>query len=498
MLIAYSQILLLQVIAGILNFIILSLVSKYVRPEIYGHLNLYLSIVTSFSSILVSWPNPAFLRYGREEWTRFNRITETFFVRACLYFIFCCLSFIIVFLLYDTIKEFTGISIDIYQWLCLGISLMALTDMLIYATQAVGVFIPYGFVPILNRLPLLIALLLVPILNFEITADRLIQLWIIGFGISGLSCTIAFPKEVRRSFVKAKFGRSIFKNELLRKIIKYSWPIPLAAFASMILQWGSVWIIKVFEGEAKVGIYVWAYQIFTFSSFLFLPLNALLTPKMIDAYVLKQFDTIKVYMQLGLRVMCLISISCCFCVPLFYLILLQWKSEYREAYTLIIILLSALPYQFGGYIVTSLCNSVEKLFYKIVLLNIALCVISFFANLKLIARYGITAAAFISLTVSILTPIFDMVILRKVISAIPFILYFPVIGLCAIITSIFMVYLDLEIAIILSALVGFMTIILCREFKIFKINDIEMIQSFVDSKLFRSFTFRLLTWLFKR
>ena len=65
---SYVTVLVCQAVAAAATLASLRWLAQYVDPETFGRYALYQSVVSAGALLLVSWPNAALLRFGREEW----------------------------------------------------------------------------------------------------------------------------------------------------------------------------------------------------------------------------------------------------------------------------------------------------------------------------------------------------------------------------------------------------------------------------------------------
>ena len=177
-------------------------------------------------------------------------------------------------------------------------------------------------------------------------------------------------------------------------LLKYSWSLPFAAISTYVVNWIDTWVIGAVRGVGSVGVYSWAYQITAVAGLAFAPIAVVLTPRVIDARLKEDAIRINRYVDSILPVSILLggTIATLF-IFVFPALQSVASSAYMSAYPVILILLSALPFQLIAYLVTPLANAYERLLPRIVFVTAVIAALNAIGDLLLVPRFGIAGAA---------------------------------------------------------------------------------------------------------
>ncbi|MBI2321373.1 MAG: oligosaccharide flippase family protein, partial [Chloroflexi bacterium] len=362
------------------------LVSLHVSPEAFGRCSLYLAALGAAAMLLVNWPNAALLRYGREEWVQRQRVGETLAARGLLYAAGVIATIGLAWLLDPLLRAYLSIATSPFWWLVLGIVLMPVVEMAIYAHQAVGRRLPYGYAPLVSRVTFLAAVALIPVAGIRAEWDYLAAAMAAGWLLSATLVILTFPRDAWCGLRPTRAA--------LRRILGYSWAIPLGALAAYTVNWVDAWVIRIYLGPEAVGIYTWAYQITAIGGLAFAPLGALLIPSMVDAHVAGDLRRLSRHGQRSLRLVVLVGALGTIVLAVVYPLLSSLAGPgYRGSYPVILLLLAAIPFQLLGYLMNPLMAPFESLVPKGMLMNAGLAVANVIGDLVLVPLVGITGAA---------------------------------------------------------------------------------------------------------
>lgn len=191
----YIQLLILQGITIIVQFIMMWQISLRVIPSVYGQYMLYVSLVGLVTMTLVAWPNAALLRFGREEWNKTGHMGNSLGSRLFLYILGTVITVIVLAIFDSQVASFLKTKTTPFLWLTLGVLIIPLGEMFIYANQAIGKTQIYGITPLLNRLVLLVGICLIPIISVP-TDWRYIVSWTLGGAlVSALFAALSLQKN---------------------------------------------------------------------------------------------------------------------------------------------------------------------------------------------------------------------------------------------------------------------------------------------------------------
>ncbi len=361
----------------------------------------------------ISWPNAALLRFGREEWNQRKSLGKTLSTRLVLYTAGVGSVLVIAFLLNSSATRFLDMTESPFSLIAAGIILAPLAEIGIYANQATGRPISYGLTPLISQIIFLSGILLIPVLYVTADIKYLIFWFLTGAMFSAVTAIIILPRNVWHSF---RPDRTVMSN-----ILRYSWALPFGAIASYTVNWVDAWVIRAYMDTFNVGIYTWAYQITMIGSLAFPPLAVILAPYMIDARLSGDIDELSQHGYRSLRVVVLAGIAGTVLLGLVYPVLSTVVgSHYMQAYMIILILLSAIPFQLLGYLITPISNAFEFLIPRKVLISIGIAISNVFGDLILVPLMGISGAAVATWGVFFVGGIIQVYIVMKYVPKISF------------------------------------------------------------------------------
>jgi O-antigen/teichoic acid export membrane protein len=382
------------------------LVSHFIQTEQFGTYNLWLSIATLVSMVLLNWPNAVFLKYARDEWRDHGRIGEIISARLILLLITIIVMFAGVWFLKGYIAHFLSTSRNIYIYVVFGAIAFSLMELGIYANQAMGKFLPSGYVPLGKSVLFLLAILAISLWIKHGIGQWLIISMVLSTGLVGIIAFAVFPKNAWANFTISK--------DVLSKMAENSWAFSLGAINGFVAKWVDTWVIRLFLGVKLVGIYSWAYQVTAIGGVSFGPLSTILMPHIIDAWGTKKYAIISSYLSRCRSALALVSFCICLVTPFVYPVLhLFFGVEYTKSYPVLILFLTYLPIQLLGYLTTPMFYTKETLFQKPVLIGLAGAIIQIAANLIIVPFFGIIGAA-IATGLSLLTYNIIALILFKI------------------------------------------------------------------------------------
>jgi len=413
MVLVYTKTLFLQ--GGVAATVLVSswLISLYISPAVFGQYSLYLSVVGACGMLLINWPNAALLRFGREEWNSEKRIGETLAASFLLYFMGTIVAIGLAWWLDSLAARFLDLHDSPFFWIALGVILFPLTQIGVYANQATGQALPYSYAPLLNRSTFLLGIVLVPLLKVTAEWNYLVAWGLAGTSLASIVTFCLLPRCAWRSFR--------YKGAKLKQILRYSWAIPLGAVAAYTVNWVDAWVIRGFMDPAAVGLYTWAYQVTMIGSMAFAPLGVILAPIMLDARLAGDIARLGLHGHHSLRLMVAAGIVGLVILTAVYPILsMVAGSNYLRTYPVILILLSAIPFQLLGYLINPIGSAFEHLVSRAVLISVGVAVLNVLGDVLLVPQVGIIGAAVATLIVFSISAMLTVIFLMNYIKGLRF------------------------------------------------------------------------------
>lgn len=261
---------------GIVN---VALLARLLGPEGIGMWAMVGAVTGILHATLLSWTQSAGLRFGREEWVRAGRLTQTWNSR--------------------------------WPWLLLG-ALVAVTWLVVQPHTPAGnlLGLPIGWWPILlgafvnlwlaaetqTLLQIMgryYALASVPLVATGLTAAYLVALWTRGVStapglvlgglvsIGFITWFVTWWNAFRSAACTTHWPG---KGPLVR-LIKYGWPVAPGFLLGWASDWGDHLLVQWYFSSQEVGLFQSAYQTMLVGIGLSVPLATLLLPRLVEASV---------------------------------------------------------------------------------------------------------------------------------------------------------------------------------------------------------------------
>jgi len=383
---SYLTVFICQAIAAAATLAALHWLALYVAPETYGTYALYQSVISAGALFFVSWPNAALLRFGREEWTTHGRIGATLAARALLFGLSLLVAVLLAWELDPWLRVVLHAGHSPFWWIAAGLLVTPGVELAIYIHQAIGHTEMYGYSPLIIRGGFLTGVVLIPFIG-----GRLNWTYLAGWIVASTTAAAVFAVITLPVVSWSGFR---LRSPVVLTLLKYSWTLPFAAISTYIVSWIDSWVIRDINGIGSVGIYNWAYQVTAIASLAFAPIAVVLTPRVIDARLAGDLVKIKRYVNAILPAAVLLAIGLAFSFAfVFPALQLVAAPSYAKAYPVILVLLSALPFQLLGYLVTPLANSYERVLPRFVAISAVVAAVNVVGDLLLVPRIGILGAA---------------------------------------------------------------------------------------------------------
>jgi O-antigen/teichoic acid export membrane protein len=388
---SYLTLVVCQAIAAAAALAALRWLATYVDPETFGSYSLYQSVIAAGALFLVSWPNAALLRFGREEWMRDGHVGATVGARLVLFVGSISVALALAWVFDPYLQRLLHVDGSPFIWIAVGLVVCPAADMAIYVNQAIGRTEVYGYSPAITRLGFFAGVALIPFVHVRSGWTYLAAWFLAATCVAALVVLLTMPRGSWKGFA--------FRWPMVTMLIRYSWTLPFAAISTYVVNWIDSWVIREFRGIASVGVYNWAYQTTAIASLAFAPLAVALTPRVIDARLNGDSEWLNRYVSSILPAATFLAIAesfgFMFVFPAFNLIA---SPSYTSAYPVILILLSALPFQLISYLVTPLASAYERLLPRFVLVSAGIACLNVVGDIILVPRLGIPGAALATTT----------------------------------------------------------------------------------------------------
>ena len=211
-----------------------------------------------------------------------------------------------------------------------------------------------------------------------------------------LACFIVWT--VVRHFLKSHKANLSSAKITFRKTIKVSFPMLLTSFSALIMERIDTLMIGFFYGNEEIGIYNIALKLSVLILFLIIPVNAVLIPKISQAFWQQETDQLKILIHKTSKYMFYSSTMVFVCLIVFseYFLGLFGKEFITGKYA--IIFLSV------GYLINAIHGLAEHLLNisgnekKLTVIFTIGLIVNIILNYILIPIYGINGAAFATMT----------------------------------------------------------------------------------------------------
>jgi O-antigen/teichoic acid export membrane protein len=253
-------------------------------------------------------------------------------------------------------------------------------------------------------------LLLVIIITFFFKSSKIPiivtgALFIVGFLILWLSNSNYINRKNRHKNTTASISH--------KTVLAISLPMLLTAFSSLIMERIDTLMIGYFNDNSDVGIYNVALKIAVLIMFLTIPVNAVLIPKLSEAFWNKDDATLAHYIYRASRFMMLSSVLIFLILLLFSeLILNLFGKEFLEARYALLILAT-------GYLVNACFGLAEHMLNlsghekKLTIVFTFGLIVNIILNYFLIPLYGINGAALATMSSMIIWNVLAGLIIKK-------------------------------------------------------------------------------------
>ncbi|EPY00551.1 lipopolysaccharide biosynthesis protein [Magnetospirillum fulvum] len=382
----YAKVAGLRTLSMVLAAAFIALLPTMVTPLEYGRFNLALSLTQVGAALLLSWPNQALLRFGREAYVTQGSLGEAAASRLILHLVLLVPALILAASLAGPLAAWTELDPDLLRTLLLlGLPLISLSDIATFLGQASGRYAGFGWAPLAQRACQLAAL---PVIALGLASGWavLMAATLIGYGVGMALVWHSLPREALRGFRPSQAA--------IRQLLVYSRLLPLASVSAFLLSWMDLWFLRSLMGSEAVGIYAWAYTITLMAMTLLVPLSAMLAPRAIDHRLEQDRDS-------GRRLMESVGAVCALAAAALALAIgflpalssLVPLGSYAGAVTPVMLLAAGTVFQLGMATVEPSIYANETLASRMAAITLAMVAVNAAADAVLIPLIGLSGPA---------------------------------------------------------------------------------------------------------
>lgn len=372
----------------------------------FGRYNLVLTFVQVMSALFLAWPNPAFVRTGREEYASTGRISRALGARLLIQTVLLALAALAVAVVTGHAGPAVGMPPAVFAGLAV-LLLVALSsaELVAAAGQSMMRFDGFALPSLLPRAALLLALLLMSA-GIDRTAVVLMLFLAAGYGLAAAWSFARLPSATWRPCVVAAAP--------VRAILGTGWAMPLVTAFAFLVAAMDVWLLKVMVGDDAAGIYGWAYNVNLLAIAMLAPVSAVLAPVAVDglrgAGPVSMDRYLNVTDGFGALIGALLPLGIAFFGVLADALPL---GEYRGAIMPALLLGVGIAFQFGMACLEPVIFVRASLVPRAALVAAGMALINFLLDIALIPRIGVAGPAWATVAAFA----FGMLCYRQLVSA---------------------------------------------------------------------------------
>ena len=403
----YSSLIIFNVLAMIVGFGTMMLMTRSLGVAGFGTFNMMLLIVNLAYTFSVNWTNAALLRFGKEDHVRTGKLNAVFWSRTAVAAPMVVLAFIILAIFKNTITNYVGISTKVFLMIPALILVLGISDYVKFLFQAMRGLRQYALVIFLEKV---FVFVLIGAAWFLAPGNRLPAItaaYGVGFLIASLIMAMRFPG---RALVPVRV-----EPEMVKKIINFSYFILIGSIGVYVTNWIDLMVIDRYMTRADVGVYSLAYRVMTTLqqfSMLAIPLTL---PMIIALRAQGNTDTIKRYLMRFVPqgiffwsiILSLGLIACRPLLPLFF------GKSYTPSLIPLYLLFIALGMNLLACFHSCMITSYE-LIRPYYIVTIIAGILNLVLDFILVPRIGISGAAVATLCVFSVTGITSQVLANRV------------------------------------------------------------------------------------
>lgn len=373
------------IVCGILT---IGLLTRLLSPVEFGRYSLIAMVGGFATTVLLSWPNAAVIRYGRERLVEKGNAAEIIWTRLAIYAASLVFSLSLLFILRSSLFGYIGISNSIANLGVLSVFVLSQSflSLLSYVFQTFGHLKVFAAIPVLTRATVTLFFVFFLILHVPLTAVGATFFFALShLVVAALTC---FSLKVQ-SFLPVKVS-----GLAARQIVGYSFSLFFGAICSFAVGWMDLAVIKRFMTTADVGLYFLAYQMMSVLNLLIMSTISITFPIMSALRARGEVELIKRYLDSWIPVGILfwsILLSLVIAMSSFILPLIAGE-RYQPAVIPLAILLVGVAFNGIGCFYTSIINSFD-LVPSVVFISGLRMVLNLVGDFLFVPLWGINGAA---------------------------------------------------------------------------------------------------------
>lgn len=376
---------LLRLLSIALAATLVGAIALYFPPEEFGKYSLVFSAIQIGCAAILSWPNQAYLRFGRESFRSTGSLGVALGARLLMHGVLILVMLGVIVIASPLLAGRIGVSIDnLQRFFVLAVLVVPLSEIGLISAQACGRFFAYGLAPVIQRILQMGALLAVMI-GQPPDWELLLVFSLLGYLAVALLAWSNIPRKALQITMSVP---------VVLRMLRYAWSLPLATLGAFLLQWMDLWFISANINEAAVGHYAWAYNFTLLVTSVLVPLAAVLAPRAIDMELDKHFEGIRELLK-AIFAICMLTgallpvmvgalaLIGCGLVP----------SKYLMSLPIVLVLTAALLCQMGMAFVEPIVYAQEKLVPKMAFIVAIMVIVKAACNFLLVDALGMLGSA---------------------------------------------------------------------------------------------------------
>ena len=248
----YAALLLGRGLAVGLMLLVVSLITRLLGREGFGHFSVYLLVGQLFFLASVNWTGAAVVRFGREEFLETGRLGRTFWARNLILLVSTSIAVVVIVLMRRTILDYIGVPGLSVGLLILYLVVFTANNYAARLLQATENLRFFAFANSISHTVASAGLLVVLFLKPAHAMTAVILAYMLG------KCASALYGFVRTGF---KVARPVgLDTTQLKRILTFSYPLIVGTLCAYVVGSIDIFVIKHYLPEAEVGLYALAYQ----------------------------------------------------------------------------------------------------------------------------------------------------------------------------------------------------------------------------------------------
>lgn len=368
-----------------ISFFTAILITRYLGPEKYGQ---YTFVISFIAIVAVLW-NFGFSTLIRREVSKYKDLTADY--EGGVILLKTILASIVLTLVYFYLKLFDYSEVIVNSIVIFGIGtyLMSISEVFLSVFAAYRRMEYTAFIPILRALVLLGSVILIT----EIEGG--VEYVFIAYFISFVVVLISSYSLIRIKLITPNFG---VKPTFLIDVLKKAFPLVMISIVNIVLFRIDVVMLSKFRGDAEVGLYGAAYNLFELSIAVYPMMLIGASFPVLSAQYHEDIGKMKKLVEVLLKYFLIVGVPLSFGTYLLgsEVILVLYGEAYAEAGILMSLLGGAILIFFLSNLVSWTLTAMEKQNF-VLYSNILAMVINVILNLIFIPSFGAMAAALTTL-----------------------------------------------------------------------------------------------------